>query len=203
LDTKNTSRRQFLQAAGGAVGTGWLALHWSQIASAAEHARHAAEGKVDRSLRLLTPVQARDVDAIAAQIVPGGATPGAREAGVLFFVDHVHAGLFAPQAPAFLAGLAAFQAAFAQDHSGVQQFADLPEADQVTYLASIEQTPFFARMRFLTVLGLLALPSYGGNAGKAGWKLVGFDDRHVWEPPFGHYDRDYAGFEHYARKEPS
>jgi hypothetical protein len=53
------------------------------------------------------------------------------------------------------------------------------------------------------VLGLLALPSYGGNAGKAGWKLVGFDDRHVWEPPFGHYDRDYAGFEHYARKEPS
>jgi hypothetical protein len=27
-----------------------------------------------------------------------------------------------------------------------------------------------------------------------GWKLIGFEDRHVFEPPFGYYDRDYPGF---------
>lgn len=199
MDEKNTSRRQFLQAASGAVGTGWLALHWSQFAAAAEHAQHAADGKADRTLNVLTPLQARDVEAIAAQIVPSGTTPGAREAGVLYFIDHVHAGVYATQAPAFLAGLAVFQADFAKSRPGMR-FADLPDAEQVAYLKSIERTPFFSQMRFLTVLGLLALPSYGGNAGKIGWKLVGFDDRHVWEPPFGYYDRDYAGFEPYASK---
>ena len=55
-------------------------------------------------------------------------------------------------------------------------------------------------MRFLTVLGLLALPSYGGNAGKVGWKLVGFVDQHVWEPPFGYYDKDYPGFAPYPKR---
>ena len=58
----------------------------------------------------------------------------------------------------------------------------------------MEHTPFFGEMRFLTVLGLLANPSYGGNAGKAGWNLVGFVDRHVWESPYGYYDEDYPGF---------
>ncbi|MDH4256161.1 MAG: gluconate 2-dehydrogenase subunit 3 family protein, partial [Gammaproteobacteria bacterium] len=67
------------------------------------------------------------------------------------------------------------------------------------YLKHIEHTPFFGGMRFLTVLGLLALPSYGGNAGKLGWKLVGFVDQHAWQPPFGHYDAEYAGFVPYAK----
>ena len=46
----------------------------------------------------------------------------------------------------------------------------------------------------LTLAGLLALPSYGGNENKAGWKLVGFVDQHAWQPPFGHYDVGYPGF---------
>jgi gluconate 2-dehydrogenase gamma chain len=199
LDRKYTSRRQFLQASAGTVGTGWLALHWPQISAAAAHAHGAANATVDRTLSVLSPAQARDVDAIAAQIVPSGDTPGAREAGVLYFIDHIHAGLFAAQAPTFLAGLAGFQQEFAKSRPGAGQFADVPESGQIEYLQAVEKTPFFARMRFLTVLGLLALPSYGGNAGKIGWKLVGFDDRHVWEPPFGDYDRDYAGFQPYPQ----
>ncbi len=35
---------------------------------------------------------------------------------------------------------------------------------------------------------MFALPSYGGNRDKAGWHLIGFDDRHFWQPPFGYYD---------------
>ena len=64
-------------------------------------------------------------------------------------------------------------------------FADLDVAAQSAYLKTIEATPFFGRMRLLTVAGLLALPSYGGNEDKVGWKLVGFVDRHAWQPPFG------------------
>jgi hypothetical protein len=55
------------------------------------------------------------------------------------------------------------------------------------------------RHEVLTVAGLLALPSYGGNENRSGWKLVGFVDQHVWSPPFGHYDKDYPGFEPYPK----
>jgi hypothetical protein len=49
-------------------------------------------------------------------------------------------------------------------------------------------------VRFLTILGLLALPRYGGNRDEIGWKLIGFNDAHAFNPPFGYYDRDYPGF---------
>lgn len=200
MNEHDASRRRFLQSGGGALGAGWLALHWPQLASAAEHAHAAAAGDAPREFKLLTPAEARDVEAIAAQIVPSGATPGAREAGVVYFVDHIHAGLYAAQADSFRANLAAFQQAFAAAQPDAASFADLPDAQQLAYLKGIEQTPFFGQMRFLTVLGLLALPSYGGNREKSGWKMVGFVDRHVWEPPFGHYDADYPGFKLYAKE---
>jgi gluconate 2-dehydrogenase gamma chain len=35
---------------------------------------------------------------------------------------------------------------------------------------------------------MLSNPEYGGNFNKMGWKLIGFDDRFSWAPPFGWYD---------------
>lgn len=200
MNEHDASRRRFLQASGGAVGAGWLALQWPQLASAAEHAHAAATGEAPGEFKLLTPAEARDVEAIAAQIVPSGTTPGAREAGVVYFVDQIHAGLYAAQADAFRADLAAFQRAVSEAHPDAGAFADLSDPQQLAYLKDIEQTAFFKQMRFLTVLGLLALPSYGGNRERSGWKMVGFVDRHVWEPPFGHYDADYPGFEPYTKE---
>ena len=52
------------------------------------------------------------------------------------------------------------------------------------------------------LLGLLALPKYGGNKDNAGWALIGVEDNHYWEPPFGYYDRDYPGFEPYPGTKP-
>ena len=111
----------------------------------------------------------------------------------------MHAGLWREHAPDFITGLTGFQAQCARHHPGTAQFADLSFDDQTVYLKHMEHTPFFGNMRFLTVLGLLALPSYGGNAGRLGWKLVGFVDQHAWQPPFGHYDAEYAGFVPYAK----
>lgn len=200
MDQNNTSRRQFLRAAGGTLGAAWLGTHWPELAAAAEHAHAAAAGSTDHRFRVLTPAQARDVEAIAAQIVPSGDTPGAREAGVVYFIDQVQAGVYASAAPEFLAGLAAFQHDFANSGVGPGQFADLGGSGQLSYLKGVETTPFFGKMRFLTVLGLLSLAKYGGNEGNTGWKLVGFVDQHAWEPPFGHYDRGYPGFEPYAKE---
>jgi Gluconate 2-dehydrogenase subunit 3 len=207
MNENDTTRRQFLRGVGGSLGAAWLAAHWPAIAAAAGHAQeHAATPAGDAgddALRVLTTAQARDVEAIAAQIVPGGDTPGAREAGVVYFVDHVHAGAFKSQAGDFLADLESFRTAFALAHPGTGSFADLPPASQLEYLRSVENTRFFGAMRFLTVLGLLALPSYGGNRGKSGWKLVGFVDQHAWQPPFGHYDAGYQGFVPYAAEDRS
>jgi len=203
MGADDTSRRRFLQASGSTLGAAWLALHWPKVVEAAAHAHEAATGGVDHVFRLLTPSWARDVEAIASRIVPGGATPGAREAGVVYFVDHVLAGVFARSATSFLAGLEAFQVDFAKGHPAAGPFVDVDASTQIAYLKSVEATPFFGQMRFLTVLGLLSLPSYGGNENKVGWKIVGFVDRHVWEPPFGHYDAGYPGFEPYAKERQS
>jgi gluconate 2-dehydrogenase gamma chain len=197
----DATRRQFLQASGGTLGLAWLASSWPQVAAAVEHAHAMAADTADRSRFLkLTPAQARDLEAIAAQIVPSGDTPGAREAGVVYFIDHLYASADAARAQEFASGLAHFQAACRKHHPEVAQFADLSEDEQLRQLKHVERSPFFGQMRFLTVCGLLALPSYGGNAQKLGWKLVGFDDQHAWQPPFGHYDAGYAGFVPYTKE---
>lgn len=193
----DASRRRFLQAGGGALGAGWLASHWPGIAAAMQHAHAVTAGEVPREFGFLSPAEARDVEAIAAQIVPSGDTPGAREAGVVYFVDHIHLGPYAAQAESFRADLSAFREGVARARPDAGAFADLTEPEQLAYLKGIEKSPFFERMRFLTLIGLLALPSYGGNRDKSGWKLVGFEDRHAWEPPFGHYDANYPGFQPY------
>jgi gluconate 2-dehydrogenase gamma chain len=198
MNQNDKARRRFLQSTAAALGGGWVAAHWPAIAAAAAHAHASVSSGGDATLSLLTPAQARDVMAIAAQIVPSGDTPGATEAGVVYFIDHVHAGLYASRSSDFLDGLAGFQRDFAAGHAG--QFADLSPAEQLAYLRSVEDTDFFQQMRFLTVLGLLSLPSYGGNRDKLGWQLVGFEDRHIWEPPFGHYDREYEGFVPYTQE---
>lgn len=204
MESSGTSRRQFLQVTGGSLGLAWLATSWPTIVAASEHAHEMATADTADRTRLLflSPTEARDVAAIAAQIVPSGDTPGAHEAGVVFFIDQMHAGHWQQFGKEFRAGLADFQARCAKHHPGTAQFADLPFDEQTAYLRHVQKTPFFNGMRFMTVIGLLALPSYGGNAGKAGWKLVGFIDQHAWDPPFGHYDAEYTGFVPYAGHEP-
>jgi hypothetical protein len=71
------SRRQFMTAVGNLASAGWIAMNWPQIALAADHSGHAghAEGGPPRTLKTLSAAEAAEVDAIANQIVPGGATP--------------------------------------------------------------------------------------------------------------------------------
>jgi gluconate 2-dehydrogenase gamma chain len=201
------SRRQFLAAIGELASAGWIALNWPQIALAAEHSGHAAHGADDAAathatLTTLNAAEAADVDAIANQIVPGGGAPGARDARVVYFIDNALGSFFAAQLPGFRQGLGEFADGYGKRYGAGQPFSAAPEAQQIAWLKEVDKTPFFTAVRRLTVLGLIALPKYGGNHENLGWKLLGVEDNHVWEPPFGYYDRDYAGFEPYPGTKP-
>lgn len=190
----NVSRRSFLRTAGGSFGAAWLTFDWSEVIAAAQHAHQAAQSPASASISFLTQAEAAIVEAIAAQIIPSDGTPGAREAGVVFFIDRALATFFAHTAACFRSQLSEFQSACHDHHPDVDSFARLASEQQIEFLRGVERSPFFESMQRLTVLGMFAMPAYGGNRDGVGWQLLGFVDQHVFEPPFGYYDRDYPGF---------
>jgi gluconate 2-dehydrogenase gamma chain len=188
------SRRTFLRVAGGALGGAWLTLDLSKVAQAAHDAHVAHESPGTPPTSFLSQAELADVDAISAQIIPTDDTPGAREAGVALFIDRALATFFGRMAPDFRSQLAAFRLRCQAQHPDAGSFAALTHEQQIEFLKQVERTPFFERVRLLTLVGMFALPMYGGNRDRLGWKLLGFQDQHIFQPPFGYYDRDYPGF---------
>jgi gluconate 2-dehydrogenase gamma chain len=183
-----------LRVAGGALGGAWLTLDLLKVAHAAHDAHLAHETPGTPTTSFLSQAELADVDAITAQIIPTDETPGAREAGVALFIDRALATFFARVAPDFRSQLAAFRLRCQAQYPDVPSFAALTHEQQMEFLAQVERTPFFERIRLLTLVGMFAMPKYGGNRDGVGWKLLGFQDQHIFQPPFGYYDRDYPGF---------
>ena len=181
------TRRGFLRAAGSAA---WLAAGWPAVLAAAGQA--AAARDAGAAFETLAPDDAADLAAIAAQIFPTDALPGATEAGVVYFMDSALRTFMAGARESVLAGLRELNAKAAAVQAGAR-FAQLPAPEQVRLLQAQEATPFFGTVHFMTIAGMFALPVYGGNRGYAGWKMLGFEHRHFWQPPFGFYDAPAAG----------
>jgi gluconate 2-dehydrogenase gamma chain len=184
----------FLRVVSGALGGALLTLDLSKVAAAAHAAHGAQESPEQPTTSFLSRAELADVDAIAAQIIPTDSTPGAREAGVALFIDRALATFFGRMAPDFRSQLAAFRLRCQAQHPDAPSFAALTNQQQMDFLKLVERTPFFERVRLLTLVGMFAMPKYGGNRDGIGWKLLGFQDQHIFEPPFGYYDRDYPGF---------
>jgi gluconate 2-dehydrogenase gamma chain len=181
-------RRAFLATSATAIASAWLAADPDELrASLARAARAVAQ---PLKWEFLTSEQAADVDAIAAQIIPTDDLPGAREAGAVYFVDHSLATWAQRQREPFARGLDALNREAGHRWPGAGRFATLPSERQIELLHATEQTPFFQTMRFLTIAGTFANPSWRGNHDKIGWQILGFEDRYVWQPPFGDYDAD-------------
>jgi gluconate 2-dehydrogenase gamma chain len=198
-DPGDPSRRSFLLAGGEALTGAWLLAHWPSIAAAGHHAEETAVTAPDR-LEFFSAAEAVDVDALCAQIVPSGATAGAREARALYFIDHSLSTYFSAMAPGFRTGLTEFQSLYRAGHPDGLSFGKAGSEEQIAHLKTVDQTAFFDAARTLTVLGVLASPKYGGNYRGSGWKMLGFVDQHAFAPPFGYYDREYTGFVPYAAK---
>ena len=151
-----------------------------------------AEAQQKAKLTVLDPAAASEIEAIAAQILPSDDGPGAREAGVIYFIDRALATFDSDQREAYCKGMAEFQQARERMFPGSTSIAALHPEQQIALLRSLETTAFFDLLRTHTVLGFLGNPSNGGNRGRAGWKHIGFEHRMAWAPPFGYYDGEGA-----------
>ncbi len=189
LDSPELSRRGFLKATGSMAGAAWAASLWPSVLAAAHEAAAARDAGAE--FEQLTAEEAADLAAIAAQIFPTDDLPGATEAGVVYFMDSALRSFMAEAADPVSAGLDALNRKAAAIQAGAR-FSTLPPAEQFKLLKAEEATPFFGTVRFMTIGGMFALPVYGGNRDHQGWKVLGFEHRHAWVPPFGHYDAAVA-----------
>jgi len=182
------TRRDFLATSSMGLGGAWLLARMPVIEAAVVHARRAAlEGL---PLAALTDDEAREIEAVAARIVPTDETPGAREAGAIRFIDRALETFQADALPLARQGVADLATRATAADSAVHAFSELPGDAQDRILREIEDGPFFGMIRMLTVLGMFTDPEHGGNRDKVGWQLLGFEDRYRWVPPFGYYDEE-------------
>ncbi|MFW2514593.1 gluconate 2-dehydrogenase subunit 3 family protein [Demequina sp. SO4-13] len=85
-EPRRITRRGFL---GGALAAGGIYLVASVPGEEDEHVGPADRAPGDDTLQFFTDAEATTVDAIIARLIPGDeASPGAREAGVLYYIDH-------------------------------------------------------------------------------------------------------------------
>jgi gluconate 2-dehydrogenase gamma chain len=191
MDNENGTRRQFLIRSVAGLSSTWLALHWPAVLAAQDHAHRAAESPVPVPLQFLSAEQAAEIEAATAQIIPTDDTPGAREAQVIHFVDRALMTFDRDKQSFYTQGLRDLQSKTQELFPGPKRFSELTSAQQVQVLEAIEKTDFFELLRLHTIMGFLASPEYGGNYNQVGWKVIGFEDRHVFSPPFGYYDAEY------------
>jgi len=186
------SRRQFLArvaAGAGAVGgAGTLASAGCTTGGTqAQQHPHAAvagapAGPATESFVFFNTPQGHTVDAIAERMIPSDELgPGAREAGVVFYIDRALAGPYAHLKDTYSAGLAAVDV-YSETTYG-STFLKLPAERQDAVLRALEDgkaTGFVAptAQAFFGLLwthvreGMFGDPSHGGNRNFIGWRLL-------------------------------
>jgi gluconate 2-dehydrogenase gamma chain len=122
--------------------------------------------------------------ALTERIMPDApGKPGAREAGVLNYIDLALAGAYQDQQDFYRRGLAQLDA-YCRAHYQ-RGFAALPPAQQDDTVGALAADKadgftwptaqaFFRTVRTHTMEGMFADPVYGGNRDFAGWRLIGF-----------------------------
>ncbi len=190
MDTGALSRRLFLQGSGTMAGSALLRAGLPAFVAVSQAACSAREEAAN--FDNLTNAEAREIIAIAARILPTTDTPGATEAGAVYFFDKAFGTFMADMRGPARVMLEGFQSGVAPAYPGAERFSDLHETDQDEYLLSVEETPFFQGFRFLTLAGVFGMAMHGGNRNDVGWKLIGMEGPpHAWASPFGYYDAEY------------
>lgn len=190
MEKPAATRRQFLIRSLTGASSVWLGTHWPAILAAHEHARQASESEQPAKFEFLSPEQAAEIEAMAAQIIPTDETPGAREARVIYFIDRALASFDRDQQALYVQGLQDLRAKTRELFPDAGKFSGLAAPQQIQVLTAMEETHFFQCIRLHTIMGFLANPEYGGNHDQIGWKLIGFTDEHAFQPPFGFYDQE-------------
>ncbi len=179
MSETDTSRRKFLV---GSATAAWLTANWPTGVMAADNAQMGG------GFAHFTPAQAREIDAMAAQIFPTTDTPGAREAQAIYFIDLALVTFAQDKQPVYAKGFGELAAKTKEMFPAAASFSALSSDQQIKVLTAIETTPFFRAVREHTIMGMFSAPQHGGNYGKMGWKMIGFDDSLNFKAPFGAYD---------------
>ena len=185
---EQVTRRAFLAAAG-AAGAAWVAADPALVQAAWAHARQTVTSPPPYQFAALSAAEAAGLEAIAMRILPSDETPGAKEAGVIHFMDKALSTYASARKAPVLRGLVDLNKRARTRWPGTV-FATLSPERQDELLRAIEQTDFFREMRDASVIGMFANPSYGGNQNQVGWKLLGFQAHGIYQPPFGYYDAE-------------
>lgn len=187
-----TSRRDFLTRSGTAVSGLWL-TRLTPLATLVQAC--TPEASEVATFTTFSPREGADFEAFAARIVPSDDTPGAREAGSVYFADRALQNVLSDVLPIIQGGLGSLAERVVALHGEDAVFSELGEAEQDAIVAAVEQEDpgFFFFGRVLVTVGLICNPAYGGNRDQVGWELIGFQPTYAYQPPFGYYDRDEHG----------
>jgi gluconate 2-dehydrogenase gamma chain len=190
MSKHDEARRAFLVsvAAGAVAGAGLVpdALAQSQEPQATNAAAPAPVHTHSDAGHgaFLNDDDAATIAAFAERLMPGApGKPGARDAGVLNYIDLALAGAYADQQDFYRRGLASLDAHCRKAYNA--PFVKLDAARQDDVITALEQgkapeftwpsaQAFFNTVRTHTMEGMFADPIYGGNRDFAGWRLVGF-----------------------------
>jgi len=176
-------RRQFLVLSAASVG-GVLLYSLDRQAF-----RLPAEDRSVRiPLRFFTQDEAMIVAAASSRIFPSDESgPGAREAGVVVYIDRQLAGPYGRDRYRYTTGPfdegvpeQGYQGetnprqTYRDSLKNLAGFERLSPAEQDEALAKVEDTHFFRLLRAHTIEGMFCDPIHGGNAGMIGWQLIGY-----------------------------
>jgi gluconate 2-dehydrogenase gamma chain len=212
LMASDLHRRDFLLCSCRSLTAVWLSAHWPALLAAANHARSAAQSPTAPTLDFFTADEAHQLDAITSRIIPTDQTPGAHQAGVVYFIDRALTTFAIDNQKDYREGLAEFQASTRERFPDIDKFSSATPEQQDEVLGSFdEQLPasanrrpnrpraagqnFFETVRTHTIIAFLVDPDAGGDPNGFGWKLIGREREHLFRPPFGYYDKNYPGWQ--------
>ncbi|HET9529462.1 MAG TPA: gluconate 2-dehydrogenase subunit 3 family protein [Blastocatellia bacterium] len=131
-------------------------------------------------MQFFTRREAALVEAISARIIPADHRPGAREARVVNYIDHMLSTVYDFQQSTYRQAVRRLNELAIRRYR--RSFERLSAAKQDLLLSQMERgkipgwneaSSFFSMIRTHTVEGIFADPKYHGNAGGVGWKLLG------------------------------
>jgi gluconate 2-dehydrogenase gamma chain len=190
MSKHDSSRRSFLVraavGAGAVAGSGLVPDVYTQTLDPHKEANSTGESHPTSIQHgaFFNYEQAATIAAFTERLMPGApGKPGARDAGVVNYIDLALAGAYADLQDFYRRGLAQLDAHCRSTYK--QPFTQLEPARQDEVITALEQgkasgfawpaaQEFFNVVRTHTMEGMFADPIYGGNHDFAGWRLVGF-----------------------------